>query len=428
MTSEDTPAGGTKSITTNLGGFNRKGLAREIFQGRVPDEFVRALPAQSLYMAIKHNGAESSADILEIASIDQFRLFVDFECWSRDQFSEESFWNWLRILSASDDLKLLQKFIGSIDLKLLAILISRYVQVCSFEEPTDSPPAPNWYTPDRGFTWLHFSTEESFKQFILGKLFAVLFETNQKLFYQILFVPNVSTDSMLEEEAYQDRCRRLSAEGIPTTEVAHMINRAISAEALLVELKQDPVKQSAIEIPVVDPLIYEAGGLEPLSSLAASVSNRDEFEGELTLIMNAAIVHYSVDFSEQDDVLALVSNVQGALNIGLERLHENSSYTLAEIYQKVGLQKPYRLGLATVMDLKKQALKISDEQLRSASKEAEVFSVIANLRENFPRMPLFLNPDGSISSEDGVLTAGHKAIETWREVNTLIKFLGLHFP
>ena len=84
-------------------------LARRIFNAELPEQFIRTIPAQSLYCVLKHNGMASSSDLLEIATIQQCRLMMDFDLWSGDSFQEGTFWEWLEITDATEGLELLQK-------------------------------------------------------------------------------------------------------------------------------------------------------------------------------------------------------------------------------------------------------------------------------------------------------------------------------
>lgn len=86
-------------------------LAKAVFNGDVPEKFIRELPAQSLFLLVKHNGLDSSADLIEMASVKQCRLLLDFDCWQGDDFYEDNFWNWLAITDANENLKLLKKLL-----------------------------------------------------------------------------------------------------------------------------------------------------------------------------------------------------------------------------------------------------------------------------------------------------------------------------
>jgi hypothetical protein len=183
-------------------------------------------------MVVKSTGLQSSSDIIMMASMEQCRLLTDFDLWTGDTLHEEALWEWLALTDETESLELLQRFIKIVDLKLLAVLIEKYVEVKVFEEPTDQPPGAGFHTPDKGHTWIGIATEDADKHFLLARLLALIFESSAELFYQLISIVSVATTSMLEEESYQERQKRLAAEGVPEPEVDAAVHAPYSlAEA-----------------------------------------------------------------------------------------------------------------------------------------------------------------------------------------------------
>jgi hypothetical protein len=405
-------------------GLSSRSLAKLIFSTESPEQFVRTLPAQSLYMAIKQGGMDSSADLIGISTVPQCRLLLDFDCWNKSEFQEDNFWEWLAVTDADHSLELLQKVLKCLDLKLVALLISRYVLVQANEEPSDAPPDAGYYTPDKGNTWLKVETNSSDRDFLLARLLAMIFETNADLFYQLLAIPGVTTPTMLEEESYQDKRKRLTAEGIPDDAYAYELNSPLEACALIKELKTQNRRPDITSISAIEPLIYDSAMIQPLGGLLQALPARENFETELTLIMNAAIVHWNVEMYEYEHVFKLTEKVKGAINIGLESVLRLSQYSSLEIYEFLGLQKLYAHGLSQILPLRKQALKISDEKLVSLGADNAACAIVAGLREPFPEMPIFFAPDGTLrATADGALEKGFKALESLQEVASLKKVL-----
>jgi len=367
-------------------------LARTIFKADMPEAVLRELPAQTLFMAVKQSGLSSSVEMIEMATPEQIRLLLDFDCWTGDEFNEESLFEWLALTDATSELTLLQKILKSCDLKVITLLIARHVEAKASEESTDMPPGEGFYTPDKGWTWIRVKTEDPQKHFLLMRLLALLFETNADLFYQILAIPNYNTESTVMEEAYQDRERRLSGEGIPDAEFAARVHVPRSAEVQLRELREKLLHRPTVQdIAIVEPVVYDTALPTLLSELARELNASEEFEGELTLLANAAVVRYSVDFSEFDDVQELISFVKGTLNLGLEAFMEagqrdGQESSVREIYEAFGLQGAYAAGLFELTSLRRSALEISEEVLRDISADRKAFSAIAGCREVRPVM------------------------------------------
>jgi hypothetical protein len=151
--------------------------------------------------------------------------------------------------------------------------------------------------------------------------------------------------------------------------------------------------------------------------------DRDAVEMEFTYLMNAAVVRFGVDYSEQDKVLMLAEQVKGAINIALERLVGEAS--IKEVYEKLGLGKLYRLGLTELMALRRKSLKVAVEKIEKLSHDDKVlFSLVACIRESFPAIPACLNDDGSrVEHEDGSLPSGSRPLETVVAVETVSRLI-----
>ena len=410
-------------------GVTSRSLAKLIFNAEVPEEYIRAVPAQSLFLAVKQNGLGSSADLIAAAGIEQCRLLMDFDCWHKDHFVEENFWEWLGLCDADQSLDLLHKIASCMDLKLTALLIARYVQVCANEEPTDAPPGKDFYSPDKGRTWLKVEANDSHRNFLLSRLLAAIFEENADLFYQLISIPALATPSMLEEDAYLEMHKRLAAEGIPDWDYAHRLNAPLPAAVLQRELAAAAGRPAVEMIPVIEPMLYDTGTVRPLGNLLGRMDSLEEFEAEFTLIMNAALVRWGVEIYDFEQVSKLSSKVKGAINLGLEEMLHRTEFSDLEIYHAAGLQKLYSCGLDSLFALRKLALTFSGEALSAAALQSAAFAVIAGLREPFPEMPVFFLPDGTHKTDAaGVLEKGYKAVEHLSEVESLKRFLEKQKP
>lgn len=361
-------------------------LAKRIFQADVPEQFIRAIPAQSLFFVLQTNGLQSSAELLEIATIKQCRLMMDFDLWDGDQFRESTFWEWLAITDVTDDLQLLQKLFKCFDLKLVSYLISKYVAAVNSEEPTEQSPGEGYYTPDKGSTWLRVDTYSADNDFLLNRLLALIFETDADLFYQLLSIPRVATPTQLEEESYQDMLKRVQGEGVPDAEIASELRQPYALEDAQRELASTGITPSTPQdVFVVEPLVYDTSSGSTFNRLFEVIDNREQCEGELTFILNSAVVAWNIPFHKPDAVKDLVERVKGAISIGIELLEQHGSSTILEMYNHIGLQKLFRLGYTQLMQLQKICQRFTDDTLKElAQTDRDTFALIAGMREKFP--------------------------------------------
>lgn len=400
-------------------GYTCRELYKFISDSDAPEQVVRQLPPQSLFMLVKHNGLASSADILQMASLEQCRLLSDFDLWHKDSLNEDNLWDWLAVTDATESLELLQKIVKFIDLKVLAVLIGKYTDVKIFEEPVDMPPGPGYHSPDQGFTWVGINTENADHHFLLARLLALIFESSTELYYQLMSIPSVASVTMLEEESFVERNRRLASEGIPEPENAaesHNLYPLVEARS---DLEKKAVRGVVEDIRSIEPLVYESRATRYFADLMKQIVDHEAIEMEMTFLMNSAIVRFGIDFCEQDQVLALAEKVKGAINIGLERLTHDGSIGVKECYDILGLGKLYRSGFTELMSLRSAARKLSPQELDSIRDDAVTFSAIACAREAFPEMPYFLKDDGNLEGTAGSLPPGQRAIETLQAMKTI---------
>lgn len=392
-------------------GLTTKELADAVWSADVPEEAIKALPSQSLYMVLREHGLQSSVDLIEMATLAQCQMFLDLDLWRGDVLHEDAIWEWLALTDAASDLSLLQKILKVIDLKLIGVLIGKYVDVTVLEEATDQSPGPGFHTPDKGFTWIGLNKLDGEKHFLLGRLLALIFETSKELFYQLIATPAVASESMLEEESYQERLKRLAAEGIPESEVAAGQHIFYSLAEARSELAGKESRILASDQLIVEPLLYEERPIGYLAELIASVDDRELLEGELTWIMNSALVFFRVDYTDQDGVLLLASQVKGAINAGIEKVLASGQYDLKDVYTALGLTKLYRLGFTYVSALGKKARRIREEKIKEFVDDKILFALVAAAREKFPAMPVFLDDKGEIIGDGKNLAVGVRPIE-----------------
>lgn len=405
-------------------GLNSRKLIRYIFDSNEPEQTVRQIPAQSLYLAIKEQGLESSDDLIELMSVPQCRLLLDFDCWQQDQLNEASLWQWLALTDTTDDLYLLKKVLQSIDLRIVSLLIARHAQVQVHEEPSDIPPGESYYTPDKGYTWINITCQDPNQHFLLGRLLALIFDTDTKLFYQLLAIPSVATNSQLEEEAYTDRCKRLEATGIPSHERAWEITTPASPATIAKALTEATDPPFISNIKPVTPLVHQPHALQPLDSVLAE-ADPESAESALTQVMNAAIIRWNVNLSDPEAIQLIAHKVKGAINIGLELVRRQSQREVLECYRILGIELLMRAALHRLDRLRKKAISCSESQTPKTLNANLWLLLLAGLRQPFPEKPISFGIDGSFTSKDGKeIAGGYEPITTLADLENLETLLG----
>ncbi len=382
-------------------------LAKALYNGNLAEEEIKALPAQTVYTAVKTIGLESSQDIISALSHKQYEIALDFEFWSNDIINEDNIWNWLSIIDDPKGFESLDRFIKEVDQNILVFLITKYVQIEVNEEQTESPPFQQGYTPDLGFTWLAINTGDDEHDRQLGKILAYIFESDPDYFYRLIYLPNTCTPSILEEESFALRNSRLQGEGIPDKETAWRVNSPKTASAILPLLKSKPdfnfTKKSNY------PLLHGGYASEPLRGFIQDIIENDtnlifEIEQNLAGLLNSAIIYCNIDFSNFDIVKRLSEQVKGAINLGLEALIDklgktNTEYDNFAIYKQIGIQNIYQIGLNELKQIHSAANKIlknienknSDNNIPD-SKELVILDALA---KQIPEFSLLIHGNNS---------------------------------
>ncbi|MCB0358021.1 MAG: hypothetical protein KDD44_00240 [Bdellovibrionales bacterium] len=379
---------------TPLREMTSRALARAIFRGDLTAEEIREVPPQSLYVALQRHGLESIAEVLPFVSAQQYRSLLDFELWNGDRADEERFWSWLELIDDTQSHAPLEQLLAYLDPSFLGMMVIRYVDVIYYEEPTDNPPAPRYHTPDKGMTWLTFRIRDGARYLRFGKLLALIFERNPKLFYNLLALLQSATASELEEEAYRSKSRRLLDLAIPDHERAWEIHnplppeRALDrAEAAMHEPSFDP------NFPVI-PLIREGGALQPLAGVLdarrGSPEGSDTVELELSRILNAAIVFFRVPFYEFEAVSLMTERIRGAINIGIERLQELAPERATRVVDSLSLIDLYQIGLYELRHLRSKAEIVSADRLAKLDQtDPGLSAIVRGAREPIALVPRF---------------------------------------
>jgi len=368
-------------------------LIRAISDSDSPELVAQSLPAQTIHTLVTHQGLESSLELLETINQRQYSLVLDLDLWQKDELDTERFFNWLSVLSQDSSLRQINRFVIAVDAQILQLLICRHVSVHYSEEPTDLPPNPGFYTPDRGQTWIHIRLENEEEHNLLARVLAIVFQTNTKYFYQLLSHAGTVTSIEHEEECYRNRCRRLWDEGIPDPETCAAVNRNLTLDQIRQEISTASTNSLVFEHRPVPALFARNESLEPLTSVLAELSSpldrQDAIEGELAFITNSAIIYFGVTFGDLEAVSTLVEQVRGALNIGLETIKDGfgaASGVFLEQVRAVGLTKVYQVGLAELRSVSKLA--------RSELTHCPESSALRPFLETLAApLPLMLRPD-----------------------------------
>lgn len=172
----------------------------------------------------------------------------------------------------------------------------------------------------------------------------------------------------------------------------------------------------------VTPLVYDSEILQPLADLLQSVEPREIIEGELSLLMNAALVHWGVSPANAEAVLTITDQVKGSINIGIETVLERQSFTMRELYEEIGISALYRIGLDELFAVRRTARNILGKDKITDATEPTVL-VAQALALPFPMLPQFFQSGSVVPDENGKLPTNLYAIQHRRDLLSASEFL-----
>jgi hypothetical protein len=405
-------------------------LYRAILNDEKPEALLESIPAQAVYCALRSQGVASAAELIEVLPRDKLAACLDFDLWRQDRLQEESLFEWLELPDVTADLDILRKILGAIDLRLISILIGQYVHTVVYDQPNEVAPGDGFITPDNGFTWVHVDAPGGNREFLLSRLLALIFDTSAELFYQLISIPGVATNSGLEEEAFQDREKRLHGLGVPDREFAAKLHTPQPARFIAQKEKR---LTEVSDLPVVSPLTSIAlaagtdGSSAPFLHLTESEEEYLNLQAEIALLVNAALVHFGQDWREPEHVTRCAGFVGGTIRLGLDsflRLETN----VRDVFIEYGMQRFYSAGLAEILPLRRQAVRILPESLERHKAVPRLLAIVALLRSPICVVPDWFSPETHTSvaviAEDNqpVLSdyeAHYRFIESAKDVQCL---------
>src|SRR5216684_2403619 len=337
-----------------------------------PEALVQSIPEHELYLAVLEVGPDDAAEVVALASPEQFRHFVDLGAWPRRDEGPDprAVLRWLHLAreggghSDRAQQRYLDK-LAQLDAEMRSLVLRKAMRVHDLQEETDpavADPGRTFRTPE-GRYLVEFLPEGgefgTLKQ-LLDDLYAEDVLGTTRLLESLRW--EVPTE--LEETARRWRDGRLRDLGFPDLDEALAFyarparppsSPSASTSPSPSPSPSTPAPTSTSPSPSPSPSTSLTARNEPPPSLLESALSRldagDRAEEGLVYALNAALVASGVSMDEPEDVRAALGDARATLALGLETLSggdaDRAAAALAkrpsrEIFQ-AGLAEPYRL-------------------------------------------------------------------------------------
>ncbi|MCA3011540.1 MAG: hypothetical protein INH41_03980 [Myxococcaceae bacterium] len=309
---------------------------------------VRSISAEEVYSAIIDVGLADSTEIVQLATPEQFRAWVDLAAWQKDRVDVLEVLHWLRAARGDDDADFLAK-LQKLDLELVELLFKRLTRIHDLQEDpdvdTEGVPVE---TPEGKF--LVEVVAEGVDEHAMRQLVKDFMAHNPFELTRFLEAVRWELPTELEETAFQFRQARLQDLGFPPLE-----------DALKVFAWRDPDK---VTVRPAAPGLSRPG--ERIDYVAATFRGLDEverqnLEGEVRYLVNCVLVAEGAEPGDPPALRRLSEQARDTLELGLELLTGGDPDGAPEVVRQRTLKEIFQLGFSLTLKVKRQVEQLSRE-------------------------------------------------------------------
>lgn len=320
-----------------------------ILDARDPGALVRALPADELYFTIREVGLGDAVELVQLASAEQFKVFLDLDAWRQGRFEARRALPWLRAARAGalDDPKAAARLARKMraldpEVRLLVLREALVVHDLKVVEDPHVESDRTFRTADGAYL-VEFLVEGSEYLAVRGMIDDLEAEEPFQL-SRLLAALTWELPSELEETALRWRTGRLADLGYPSLEEA--LSWYARPPARPAEAPGNPARAPGF---FLAPLAE--GSL--LARAAAGLPAEERLALELQLVGagNAVMVADGVDPVDLDQVRAAVAGARAMVELGLSALAGGDAARAAEALSGTPVKRLFQEGFGRVLQL-----------------------------------------------------------------------------
>ena len=354
-------------------------------------ELVRSAAYQDVFLIIKTIGLADCLDLLPLTTKQQRRGFVDLDCWRKDSFHLPSFMEWMAAFMHGGPEETV-RMARAVDVKVLSLFLKSCIRVhlCDPEEP--HPDLPLFLTPDGRFGVE--ITAEAERESVARLLLDAVFRFDPSLGYDLIDRVYWENRVCLEEEAYQDKRRRLEEIGFVDYYDALEIYGEADTEPASKE-QRDTEKGFVVSSTLPAMFVASLAPGHYLREALQTIQNPQEAERisqGLAALANRLLSVYSVTPGDLNKVKPAFEEMRDTLSLSLEYLGQGQERLAGEALQHYDVQTLFKIGFNLVSQLHDQADRVfrrgnlrlnGIEDLLLEFPEAEFYSGVRRLRPLF---------------------------------------------
>lgn len=341
---------------------------------------VPQLHPQEIYLMVSAVGPEFASELLLLASTEQITTLLDLDIWEEDQIDPKSALEWLALLLETGEEKVCRT-LGEMEPELAALLLKTFLVVTAGPEVYDSDDADANANRLEGLYDIDYTDEAAAK--IVGGILTILQKEDPQNWMMLLEMTRGELNSVIEEENYQERCKRLLDLGFVPPAEARGIYAQVDPQkyAPMTGKSLDPIAEG-MQSPLPLLRMAQPGGL--LAEVLASGIDH-ALATELCLLANRKLAADRIDPSRDEQVTLSLAQLYDTLNLGLEHLAGQDVARAAVLFRETYLLHLFQLGHSLVEDLASRASTLLASPF-SALLDGPYRRFLESLRENPPQL------------------------------------------
>jgi len=318
---------------------------------------IRSAPYQDLFLAIKAVGLADSQELLLLATSRQRRGFIDLDCWRKDSFHMASFMEWMAAYMQCGPEEAAAAA-RAVDANLLALFLRNNIRIHALETDEPFPEIPLILTPDQRFGIE--VTGEAEGGTMARLLLDAIFRMDASLGYDLIDRVRWDNRVSMEEEAYQNKRRRLEEIGFVDYYEALSIYGEVDPTAApqrqrALQEEDDPHRVSST-LPAL--LVASLAPGEYLWRALGTIQDSRQAElisQQMAALANRILSVHSVTTGDLEKVKPALEEMRDTLNLGLERLTQGRASLAASALKQQDMLGLFRTGFSLLADLRVEA-------------------------------------------------------------------------
>ncbi|MDP8255283.1 MAG: DUF6178 family protein [Candidatus Alcyoniella australis] len=348
------------------------------------EALVAAMEPMDVYLTIKEVGELDSAELFELAHPEQVRCMLDLECWHKDCQHPQLTRKWIGMLMQLEDDRFLEN-VKSLDLAFVMLYLKRQIQVFKLDDVSSDvldSERPIFTSPDGRYLIENIDDNEQHSA-LVNRFILRINRIDIELFNRLIEGVYYGLESNLEEEAFEDKVRRLGDRGIPEYYDAIEIYSPLDPQRFQPQARLRGMYSAMEGSPPAYPMrVGDSESLlaNALVNEADNVELREELNWDLAMLSNKVLVADIVELGSTENVRDVLERIQHTLNIGLEYLSGGVLQRARELLREIYAVDLFRLGHSLLISYARRA-RISLRAIRLSEQHSTLALLDSPLRE-----------------------------------------------